>query len=161
MAVMKPWRQRWGCSLIVGVATTIVVFTGMFAVLHHIHTQALGYFRDQLHHRLISVASVAATMVDAERHLSLKIEDTNTPEYQKMLEPLFKIVEADTDIIYLYTIALKEGKVYFMLDPMPPDDYDGDGAIDPTHPWDEYREASEEFYQVFTTGKPQVTDLYT
>ncbi|MCS7272808.1 MAG: ATP-binding protein [Fimbriimonadales bacterium] len=62
---------------------------------------------------------------------------------------------------YLYTVAYKSGKVYFILDATPPGDYDGDGLVDPAHPWTEYHEAPDEFYVALTTGVPQITSIYT
>lgn len=144
-----------------GFVVGLVSFVAMGSVVWIMYTQAREYLTHQLHERMMSVARIAATFVDAEHHLSYRPEDYGTATHTARLSPLYRIMKADPLVRYLYTIAYKSGKIYFILDPTPPGDHDGDGAIDPPHPWVEYKTPSKPFFAVFTTGKPQITDIYT
>lgn len=155
------WRRELGYPVVVGFATTAVLFTALYLVLHYAYLQALNLYQQQTTNRLLATAFIAAAFVDPENHLSFKPGDETTTRYQRAIAPLRAILEADQDLVYVYTIAYRDGKVYFILDASPPSDDDGDGAIDEYHPWMEYPEASEPFYRVFLTGKPQITPVYS
>lgn len=155
------WKQRWGYPVVVGIVTAAAVFGALYLVLHHAYIKTLDIYHTQLSNRLLAAASVAAAFVDAENHLTFKPGERNTPKYQQAIAPLRAIMEADQDIIFIYTIAYRDGKVFFILDPAPLADYDGDGEIEQSYAWMEYQEASEPFYKVFLTGKPQVSPIYS
>lgn len=63
------------------------------------------------------VARLAASVVDGDLHRQLLDPANYTPElYSRALRPLVRFHSADPDIFYVYTMAEREGKTYFVLD---------------------------------------------
>ena len=64
----------------------------------------------------VSLAAKAATdKIDGDALAALKAGDENTEAYQKMYKEL-NILRHGTDIIYIYTMGMQDGKVHYILD---------------------------------------------
>jgi len=67
--------------------------------------------------QVAEVARLAASVVDGDLHRQLLEPANYTPElYARVLAPLVRFHSADPDIFYVYTMAERGGKTYFVLD---------------------------------------------
>jgi diguanylate cyclase (GGDEF)-like protein/PAS domain S-box-containing protein len=114
-----------------GLLVAVVLFgTACLSVLLLYH-QAYRAHTAQVRDGLIRTAQAAAALVDGDLHrvlVSPEWEDTD--EYRRAVEPLRRVVEAVDSLRFVYTVVLREGQVYFVLDATSPGDADGDGVED-------------------------------
>lgn len=136
-----------------GLLIAAVLFTGALCsmlVLHRVSEQAL---KENIRTNLKRVAEVAATVVDPEEHAKFTSPSQETSiEYENAIAPLRKLQDSDEDIAFVYTCVLKDGKVYFVLDPTEEGDSDGDGVDDKSHIMEEYTEASDFMVRALQEG---------
>jgi diguanylate cyclase (GGDEF)-like protein len=70
-----------------------------------------------LRSHVAEIAQIAASVVDGNAHRQLLDPANYTPElYAKVLEPLVRLHSAAPDIFYVYTMAERDGKSYFVVD---------------------------------------------
>ncbi len=116
-------------------------------------TQAL---KSEVRSNLIRIATVAAAMVDGDAHRQfISPRQETTPAYFRAIKPLDQVQKASGDIKYVYTCIIKQGQIYFVLDPTPPGDHDGNGIDDKSHIMQPYPEADAEMKTALRTGKAQ------
>ncbi len=123
-----------------GILLPALVVCGMlyFGGVHAMHEEIRG--------NLKRVAKAAAILVDPELHQTFKDRSQeSTPEYQRAIEPLLKFVQSDPSFKYVYTYVVKDGQIYFVLDPTPPGDSDFDGVDDKSHVMDLYEAENLDF----------------
>lgn len=98
---------------------------------------------DHTQKELIGYAQIAAKFIDGDRHVGFtRPAQESTESYRKAIQPLANVVETNPDIKFAYTVRLENGKVYFVLDPTPAGDVDGDGIDDKSHIGEEYDSAT-------------------
>lgn len=103
-------------------------------------------------------AVVAAASIDSKLHQQLTDPaQEDGPAYQQAVAPLRNILRSTTSIRFIYTCVLKDGHVYFVLDPTPKGDADGDGVEDHSFLMDRYDEANPVLRAVLAGG-PAATD---
>ncbi|MBF0545114.1 MAG: cache domain-containing protein [Candidatus Riflebacteria bacterium] len=110
------------------------------------------------------LASVAALSVDGDVHRSFKsTEQKNDPNFIKMSNQLEEIRKAMKNIKYIYTNVMVGDKVYFVLDPSPQDDNNGDGKPDEPAVLfsEEYSEAPETMKKALREHITVVEDIPT
>lgn len=74
----------------------------------------------EIQSHLISVAQTAANLTDIEAHKSLtKPEDKNNAAYVKIANNYHKILSADSELRYIYSMVYKNGNLYFIVDTSP------------------------------------------
>ena len=78
-----------------------------------------------------------------------------TPAYFRAVAPLDRVQKASGDIKYVYTCILRQNKVYFILDPTPPGDHNGDGIEEKSHIMQPYPEAAPAMIAALRSGLPQ------
>ncbi len=72
---------------------------------------------DAVRSELAQLARVAAALVDADRHDAVaRPELEGSPEHLRVLAPLVRFHQATHDVIYVYTLMLRDGKPYFGID---------------------------------------------
>lgn len=96
--------------LVVAIIACISLISGLI-----LQKEAEKVLHEEIRQQVQRVASVSTLLIDTERHLQWKPEDANTPEYQKAVAPLLKVLKASPDIHDIYTFVLRDGKVYFVL----------------------------------------------
>jgi methyl-accepting chemotaxis protein len=73
--------------------------------------------KEEVQGYLISLAKTASNMTNAELHQQItKPEDKHNEIYEKIREPYFKILRANPNIAFIYTMVKKEDKVFFIMD---------------------------------------------
>jgi len=152
MQKVAPGLRAAGLGLVV--ATTIVAIAAIGQ--HVLYRQARHALDAEVKSRLLGLAAAASFLVDGDQHLQFREGEENTPRYQRAIEPLAHFQRLYPDIRYIYTFTERNGKIYFLLDPTPPGDHDGDGVDDKSYLWEEYAEATPAMFNTLRTGRPQV-----
>jgi diguanylate cyclase (GGDEF)-like protein/PAS domain S-box-containing protein len=76
---------------------------------------------DDFRHYLVSVAQVAATLVDPKLHASLRRpEQLNDLDYRSAIQPLLQLKRALPDLHYVYTVVRDGDRVRFVLESSEP-----------------------------------------
>ncbi len=139
--------------LLTGLAVFFLVFTVAVVSVNFIHDIALQAFQDNIRSNLKRLARASATLVDPVRHATfVSPAQENSPEYLQETERLARFQNSDTEIAYVYTCILKDGRVHFVLDPTVAGDADHDGLDDKSHIMQPYPEASKELLTALRDG---------
>lgn len=132
-------------ALVIGLVFFAAIFVTTFFIYHH----ALEAQKGEIREGLLRTGHVLAGFIDADQHADFRFAEQKTSEaYQQAVKPLRRAIEADSSIPFAYTTVLREGKVYFVLDPVLPDDPDAVAIME------EYPDASDELLQALIRGQP-------
>ena len=142
-------------ALFIGFSVFFAIFFTTYFIYHH----ALNAQKGEIKEGLLRTAQVVATFIDGDQHkLFTDANQEQTDSYKTSIRPFEAALKADRSIKYLYTAIIKDNKVYFILDPTPEGDADGDGVDDKAHIMDEYTEASSEIIQALKHQKVVVSE---
>ncbi|QUX97568.1 histidine kinase [Marinomonas sp. CT5] len=96
-----------------------------------LYKKSIEALEEQIKIGLISSVSASASTLDGKLHASFDDQTTDAdPSYQHAANQMERIREATPNIRYIYTCILRNGTVYFMVNPSPQNDADGDGIPD-------------------------------
>jgi signal transduction histidine kinase/CheY-like chemotaxis protein len=99
-------------GLLAGCAIMVISSLGLFYLWHSAREAQLDAVRTELK----QLARVAATLVDGDRHKLIRSQaQAGTPEHLRLLGPLVRFHKATSDIIYVYTAILQNGRIYYVL----------------------------------------------
>ncbi|HEX3133439.1 MAG TPA: ATP-binding protein, partial [Planctomycetota bacterium] len=144
--------------LILGIAAAVVVFGTAALSGGALYLRAHDALLDEVRSDLRRTAVVAAASIDVGLHRQLTDPaQEDGPLYQQAIAPLRSILRSTTTIRFIYTCILRDGVVYFVLDPTPKGDADGDGVEDHSALMDSYAEANVTLRGVLAGG-PVTTD---
>jgi hypothetical protein len=105
---------------------------------------------------LISVARLAAQSVDGDAHETLiKADQQDSKAYKDQTLRLERALAAAPNLRFIYTMRRVDGRFYFVLDPTPAGDADGDGVEDKSYLMDEYGDETHAMHAVFDSGVAQ------
>lgn len=146
-------------AISIGVAVFAAIMLTTYFIYHH----ALAAQKGEIREGLVRTGAVLAAFIDGDLHKTFTSREQESGEdYKRALLPFESTLEADPSIAFVYTAILRNDKVYFVLDPTPSGDADGDGVDDKAHIMDVYPEASEEMLRalkeqtVVTSEEPYV-----
>jgi len=146
-----------GLGLAVAIAIVAIAAVGQYVL----YRQAQHALDSEVKARLLGLAAAASFLVDGDQHLRFREGEENTARYRRAVEPLARFQRLYPDIRYVYTFTEHNGKIYFLLDPTPPGDHDGDGVDDKSYLWEEYPEATPAMFATLRTGRPQADPAAT
>jgi len=126
----------------------LIIFGALF-LLNTWQTSIAGTTRKAVE---LAEAGAAGFQKKAIQNLELIPADVEKIDYQQIKESLTNLVELNNDIRFSYIYTLRDGKIYFMADSEQPD------SVDYSPPGQEYPEATEIDFQVFSEGKTLVTE---
>ncbi len=162
VGIERPRRAKTGLSgsavfnlppVAVGMVVGIAVFLTSVASVYVLHSASASSLRNEIRGNLIRIAGAAASTVDPNLHASLRDPgQESSPEYERAIAPLRRILQSDPQISFVYTCVLRGSKVHFVLDPTEAGDADGDGQDDKSHVMQPYAEAPEAMLQALRTG---------
>lgn len=143
-----------------GLAMFILIFTitGLFA--YFIYLKGIEAVENEIKAGLLSSVEAAATIIDGDLHKIFNSQTSRNDQlYLNTIAPLEKIRQASKNIRYIYTNILKDNAVYFVLNPSPQNDNDGDGLPD-TAPalMDPYVDASPALLSALKSGIARVSE---
>src|ERR1043165_5339933 len=154
----RPMASLWSTShpsqpIILGLAAAVVVFGTAALSGGALYLRADEALNDEVKSDLRRTAVVAAASIDVSLHRPLTDPAQEAgPLYQQTIAPLRSILRSTTTIRYIYTCILRDGKVYFVLDPTPKGDADGDQVEDHSSLMDLYEEANPVLRRVLAGG---------
>lgn len=144
--------------LILGFAAAVVVFGTAALSGGTLFIQGREALIAEVRSDLRRTAVVAAAAIDTGLHRQLTDPaQEDGPIYQEAIAPLRNILRSSVSIRFIYTCILRDGHVYFVLDPTPRGDADGDGVEDHSFLMDRYDEANPVLRAVLAGG-PASTD---
>ena len=116
-ATTDPSAHRQSAPLrdaLVAAAITLAVSALGLGVTYYFSREAQ---LEAVRSELAQLARVAASLVDADRHDAVaRPELEGSPEHLRVLAPLVRFHQATHDVIYVYTLMLRDGKPYFGID---------------------------------------------
>jgi len=131
---------------------SLISFAAILISTYFIYYHALNGQKEEICEGLLRTALVAASFVDGDIHQKfINPDQEKSVMYEQALVPLQKILKADASVAYVYTVVMKNGKVYFVLDPTPAGDVDNDGIDDKSHIMQEYEEVPKRMLQALKT----------
>jgi signal transduction histidine kinase/CheY-like chemotaxis protein len=146
MGLRGPIRDGLIGGLILWCASTLPIW-----LFHH---QAVSALKDQLVEVLVMASRDACALVDIN---SLKnLQDSGqeaTSTYRSIAEPLRQWRLNHPAFAFVYTCTLRHDSVFFVVDPTPAGDADGDGVEDHSPLWSHYSEAPAELKVALMQGR--------
>lgn len=146
-------------ALVIGLS----MFAAIFVTTYFIYTHAVSAQKGEIQDGLLRVARTLTMFVDGDLHKTFtsKLQE-RTDEYKQAIDPLERAVKADPTIAFVYTVVLRDNQVYFILDPTPSGDEDGDGVDDKSNIMEPYPEATPEMLMALREQKAVVEpQVYT
>ncbi len=140
-------------SLVIGICMfAAVMVTTLFLYFH-----SMRALKIEIQNGLLRTAITLSQFVDGDLHETLLDPSRqDSAAYEEAVDPLARAVAADSTMAYAYTLVLREGGVYFVLDPTPAGDADGDGVDDKSYIMEAYPDPSPVMLEALKTGKPVV-----
>jgi two-component system, sensor histidine kinase len=151
---------RWINPRLNGLLAGLVLLLATGAMLLNFHLTMTQQAEDSMRNSLRRAALACALTVDPEVHASLtEAAQQDSPAYLEACDLLQKAMEAmegPEKFRFVYTCVMRGATVYFILDPTPAGDADGDGVDDKAHLMQPYPEASPELIATLKTGEVTV-----
>lgn len=114
-----------------GVLFTLAWLLVTNVTIYFIYLRAVEAVKEEIREGLLRNVSVAATSIDGDQHRRFTSKaDRQNPAYLAFIAHMEQLRKASTDVRYLYTNILKDGKVYFIANGSPQNDNDKDGKPD-------------------------------
>jgi signal transduction histidine kinase/ActR/RegA family two-component response regulator len=99
-------------GMLAGCVILVISSLGLFYFWHAAREAQLDAVRTEL----VQLARVAATLVDGDRHRSLKSQaQAGGPDHLALLAPLVKFHKATSGIIYVYSAILDKNRIFYVL----------------------------------------------
>ena len=131
-------------SLKFAFSVSILSFIAVLASSYVLYFYALKAIESDIEEYLNGIARAVSKQVDGDIHSKFTSSDQeNSPEYLKQIAKLNSVKEMFPNIKYVYTCILKDGDVYFILDPTPAGIIE-DGVETKSHIMDRYDEAKDQ-----------------
>lgn len=148
------WRARI-VAIQAGLATLAVSVACILAVYH----SGRAIYYESTERELLAIANSGAAIMNAETHSKLRSRDQEgSGLYNEALAPIHGILRRNPDARFVYTCILKDGQVYFILDPTKEGDHDQDGIDDKSHLMEPYDDVTPQMMEALRTGQA-VTDF--
>lgn len=157
MEILKT-RPKLEASILFCLVVSLICFLAFL-----IYSKSVDVLENEIKIGLLSNVSAAATTIDGDLHKTFN-ETTarDDPNYLAAASPLEKIRQASANIRYIYTNILKGDDVFFVLNPSPQNDNDGDGQPDEAPAlMERYDDAAPELIEALKSQEKVVSDPYT
>lgn len=137
------------------VSGLILLCVSAFIGAYVYHSGATG-LKQEVQSYISSVAQSAANFTDGDLHQTITDASQQGGEaYEKLREPYYKLLKANPNITFIYSVIKKDGKIYFILDSEIPD---AGAEEDTSDVMEEYEDATDYMKQAIETAKPMVED---
>lgn len=131
MTDVQPRRGALANPAVQGVLFTLAWLAVTNVTIYFIYLRAVEAVKEEIRDGLLRNVSVAATSMDGDEHKRFTSKASRQdPAYLAFIAHMEKLRKASTDVRYLYTNILKDGKVYFIANGSPQNDNDKDGKPD-------------------------------
>lgn len=153
---MQIWKRIATKAMRDALVTAVILFSVTTATCYVVYQSAAEGLKKEVQTYLMSLAATASEMVDTEGHkLLTKPEQKGTPLYENVRAPFMKILKANTNIAFIYTIVQRDEKYFFILDsqiPKPGEKDDTSGLME------EYTEYTDIMKHALETHLPAVEE---
>ncbi len=147
--------------ILVGLLAGLVLFLTMMVTISYYYHHLSKNEEQSMRNSLRRAAFACSQVVDANLHTQLRDRtQEETPEYRRAIEKLQEtkeLMEGPERFQYIYTSVMIDDKVYFILDPTPSGDADGDGVEDKCYIMQPYPEASADLKETLRTGRMSIS----
>jgi PAS domain S-box-containing protein len=121
----------------------LVTFLAVLGSSYVLYSYTFTVLEKDLEEYLTGIVYTVTQRVDGDLHRTFTSRDQETsPEYLDQIAELGQVQKLFKNAKYVYTCILKDGQVYFVLDPTPPGIIEN-GVETKSHIMDEYEEANE------------------
>ncbi|HVP13551.1 MAG TPA: PocR ligand-binding domain-containing protein [Phycisphaerae bacterium] len=125
-----------------GVVAGVVLLVASCLSVLQLYQNASNSYTKEVHENLLRIGEGAAAAIDMDAYRAIVSPDQqNGPEFEQVAGPLRRILQATKGVKYIYTCALVDGKVRFIVDSAVPGDHDGDGVDDQSKILEVYKDA--------------------
>ena len=144
--------------MVMGILAMFMVFATAVISGGALYLRAVHSLEEEVSADLRRTAVVAAAAINGEQHKKLiDPAQEDSDGYNNAIAPLSNMLRSSTSIRFICTYIYKDDAVYFVLDPTPKGDSDGDGIEDHSGLMEPYPEANPELISVLKGG-PAITD---
>ena len=152
---LGPWAEGGLSGLVVLLAIGVSGAVGIY--------QSFEAIKQELRLALIRAARTAATTVDGDRHQTFRSRaQERTEAYARALVPLRRVLRANPDVRFVYTMVAIDGQPHFVLDPTAPGDRNADGLEEKSHILDPYPNPTPALMRALLRGQASAnTEPYT
>lgn len=154
------WSRFYSVALRDAFLAALVVLLVSAVTGAVVYKTALEALESEVQTNLKNIAISAANLVDPEKYVQItQPEQKGSELYENVRRPFYSLLRANTNIAFIYTAMMKDGKVYFILDSkiIPPGGQDDTSGV-----MEEYTDATDVMKLAFTTRQPQVeAESYT
>lgn len=144
-------RNRFGMREVMYVAAcTLIIAAGVGA---YAFTNTVT--NTEVYEDLVGKVQTIAALIDPRlvENLSVSATDLVNPDYIRLKEHITNARTANPDLRFVYLMALRDGRVYFMVDSEDP------SSEDYSPPGQEYEEASAELMTIWAPNTPYVLEI--
>lgn len=151
----STFRLHYAYSLPSALAIVFLAFLAVVASSTILYVYTLETVESDIHEYLSGIGRAGARSIDGDLHATFTSRKQETsPEYLNEVKKLGEVLMLFPSVKYIYTCILKDGKVYFILDPTPPGMHTPQGVDEKAHIMDEYTEAEADLITALTQRKP-------
>lgn len=145
------------------ILTAFIAIALIFFSTYLVHIKSMDSLEEEIKIGLKSNVMSAATTINGNIHQQFTKETKREDSlYLSEITPLESIRQNSKDIRYIYTNILIGDKVYFILNPSPQNDNDGDGFPDLAPAlMEEYKDPAPELLKALKEEKSIVSNKYT
>ena len=101
---------RWRVTL--GFVALAILVSGL--ILSFVYLNFRNQLRDSLRQRLVSIVSIAALQQDGDAFVTIQSPDD--AEYKRVWAQNTAILNADKDLVFVYTMRFDDEGLYFVVD---------------------------------------------
>lgn len=136
--------------------TMVIVLTISGLTGFAVYINAAEGLKKEVQAYLLSLAKSASQFLDGDTHQTItQPEQKGNEAYEKLREPLFRLLQANENIAFIYTVVEREGKIYFILDSkiIKPGEKDDTSGV-----MEEYSKATATMKQALNEHRPLVEE---
>jgi len=103
-------------SRVLLVLLVVLIIATMLIMIYSISLESSAAVKGGIQKELRSVASIAATGIDGDAFAHIQPGDEETPDFIAVRDYLWRMKQADPDILYIYTMRKSEDSIQFVVD---------------------------------------------
>lgn len=139
-----------------GILSAIIVLIISVSTGFVVYYSASHALKKELQNNLQAIALSASELTDGDLHQQItKPEDKGTEPYERARLPYMKLLKANPNIAFIYTVVERDGKIFFILDSkiVKPGEKD-----DTSNVMEEYTDATDMMKEAVKTQTPMVEE---
>lgn len=148
--------NKYRPATVQGIITASVIFLVALVTMLVVYHYSASGLKQEVQNYLGSLAKTAAKFTDGDSHTKITSPDDKGSElYEQTRAPYINILKANPNIAFIYTLIMKDSKLYFVLDstiPKPGEEEDTSGVME------EYTDYTDTMMEAITQQKVMVEE---